>query len=84
MTDITEEEAEALDEQWTKNTPRLKPNGSGFISCRYARLMGLDDISMDYLITKSEATKKSPAQIISELIREEITNIAAQKATAGL
>jgi hypothetical protein len=72
MTDITAEEAEALDEQWTKNTPRLKPNGSGFISLRNARLMGLDDLSMDYLITRSEATKKSPGQIIGELIREKI------------
>jgi hypothetical protein len=34
--------------------------------------MGLDDLSIDYLITKSEATKKSPAQIIGELIREKI------------
>ncbi|GHV96694.1 hypothetical protein AGMMS50293_30140 [Spirochaetia bacterium] len=72
MTDITEEEAEALDEQWTKATPRLKPNGSGFISRRNARLMGLDDFSIDYLMTKSEATKKSPAQIIGDLIREKI------------
>jgi hypothetical protein len=72
MADITEEEAEALDEQWTRNTPRLKPNGSGFVSRRSARLMGLDDLSMDYLTTKSEATKKSPAQIIGELIREKI------------
>ncbi|GHV83103.1 hypothetical protein AGMMS50212_04430 [Spirochaetia bacterium] len=72
MADITEEEAEVLDERWTKATPRLKPNGSGFISRRNARLMGLDDLSMDYLMTKSEATKKSPAQIIGELIREKI------------
>jgi hypothetical protein len=72
MADITEEEAEALDEQWTRNTPYLKPNGSGFVSRRSARLMGLDDLSMDYLTTKSEATKKSPAQIIGELIREKI------------
>jgi hypothetical protein len=72
MTDITEEEAEALDERWTKDTPHLKPNGTGFISRRNARLMGLDDLSIDYLMTKSEATKKSPAQIIGELIREKI------------
>jgi hypothetical protein len=78
MIDITEEEAEALDEQWTKNTPRLKPNGSGFISRRYARLMGLDDFSIDYLMTKSEATKKSPAQIIGELIREKINATVAE------
>jgi hypothetical protein len=63
MADITEEEAEALDERWTKTTPRLKPNGTGFISRRNIRLMGLDDISMDYLLTKSAATSRSPAKI---------------------
>jgi hypothetical protein len=73
MADITEEEAEDLDERWTKATPRLKPNGSAFISRRNIRLMGLDDLSIDYLMTKSEATKKSPAQIIGELIRENLS-----------
>ncbi|GMO66040.1 MAG: hypothetical protein Ta2A_14000 [Treponemataceae bacterium] len=72
MADITNEEAEALDELWTKTTPKLKPNGTGFVSRRNARLMGLDDLSVDYLLTKSEATKKSPAEIISALIRKEL------------
>jgi hypothetical protein len=72
MADITEEEAEALDERWTKTTPRVKSNGTGFISRRNARLMGLDDLSLDYLFTKSEATKQTPAEIIGELVRKEL------------
>jgi hypothetical protein len=29
---MTEEEADALDEKWTKTTPKVGPNGSGYIS----------------------------------------------------
>ena len=72
MADITEEEAEALDELWTKTTPKVKANGTGFVSRREARLMGLDTLTMNYLITKSEATHKTPAQIVGELVRERI------------
>ena len=52
MPDMTEEEYDALDELWTKTTPKVGPNGTGFISRRNARLFGLDDFSMDYLLTK--------------------------------
>jgi hypothetical protein len=35
-------------------------------------MMGLDKLSTDYLWTKAEATHKTPAQIIGELVREKI------------
>ena len=70
MPDMTEEEYDALDELWTKTTPKVGLNGTGFISRRNARLFGLDDLSIDYLITKSIADHKTPADIISEMIRE--------------
>ena len=72
MPDMTEEEYDALDELWTKTTPKVGANGTGFISRRNARLFGLDDLSMDYLITKSMADHKAPADIIGEMIRERI------------
>ena len=31
MPDLTEEEYDALDEKWTKNTPKVGPNGTGFL-----------------------------------------------------
>jgi hypothetical protein len=34
--------------------------------------MGLDELSENYLITKSMATGQAPAQIIGSLIREKI------------
>ena len=72
MPDLTEEEADALDELWTKKTPKLKPNGTGFVSRREARLMGFDTLTMNYLITKAEATHKTPAQIVGDLVRKEL------------
>ena len=36
MTDLTEEEYDALDEKWTKATPKVGPNGTGFFAQRKA------------------------------------------------
>ncbi len=72
MPDLTEEEYDALDEYWTKNTPKIGPNGTGFVSRREARLFGLDDLSADYLLTKAIADHKTPAQIINEMVREKL------------
>jgi hypothetical protein len=47
MPDMTEEEYDALDELWTKTTPKVGPNGTGFISRREARLMGMDALSIN-------------------------------------
>jgi hypothetical protein len=72
MPDLTEKEYDDLDEYWTKNTPKVGPNGTGFVSRREARLFGLDDLSADYLLTKAIADHKTPAQIISEMVREKL------------
>ena len=71
--DMTEEEAEYWDEYFTKNTPRVNPAKLGvFARRRVNRFAGLDDLSVDYLLTKSIATRKTPEEIIGELIRKEI------------
>ena len=72
MPDLTEEEYDALDEYWTKNTPKVGPNGTGFVSRREARIFGLDDLSADYLLTKAIADHKTPAEIIGEMVRERL------------
>jgi len=38
--------------------------------------MGLDNLSINYLMTKAAADHKTPAEIISEMIRERISNTA--------
>jgi hypothetical protein len=72
MPELTEEEADVLDEYYTTHVPKVGPNGTGFISRRNARLLGLDNLTMDYLWTKAETDHKTPAQIIGELVREKI------------
>jgi hypothetical protein len=78
---MTEEEAFALDEKWTKTTPKVGPNGSGFISKRKAadptaHIITIDDLSADYLKTKAIADHKTPADIIGEMVRERIAATA--------
>ncbi|MDR3191673.1 MAG: hypothetical protein LBT87_01260 [Treponema sp.] len=77
MPELTEEEADALDEYYTTHVPKVGANGTGFISRRNARLLGLDNLTMDYIWTKAEADHKSPAQIIGELVREKIAAASA-------
>jgi len=74
MARMTEEEAFALDEKWTKTTPKVGPNGSGFLSKRKAdaRIITIDDLSADWLNTKALADHKTPAEIISEMVQERI------------
>ena len=71
---MTEEEAFALDEKWTKTTPKVGPNGSGFLSKRKAaaHIITIDDLSADWLNTKAIADHKTPAEIIGEMVQERI------------
>jgi len=75
---MTEEECNALDELLTKTTPKVGANGTGFVSKRNAKLFGLDELSVNYLFTKSLATHKSPAEIIGGMVREKIAEMSLQ------
>ena len=72
MARMTEEEADALDDFVTNNEITLGPNGSDWLSQRELRLMGLTNITVNYLMTKAMADHKSPAQLINELVAEKI------------
>jgi len=72
MIDMTEEEADALDEYFTKNLPRVDPSKGGITTRQGFRMVALDRISEDYLLTMALATKKTPTELISDLIRERI------------
>ncbi|MDR1931141.1 MAG: hypothetical protein LBQ44_11020 [Treponema sp.] len=72
MAKMTEEEAWALDDYVTNNEITLGPNGSGWLSQREARIMGVDDVSATWLRVKAEAAHKSIGQIINEIVRKEI------------
>jgi len=70
--DMTDEEYDALDEELTRIVPKLGPNGTGFFSQREMHFLGLTNMTVNYLLSKATANRKSPAQIIDELVYKEI------------
>jgi hypothetical protein len=72
MARMTEEEAFALDDFVTNNEITLGPNGSDWLSQREMRLLGMSNMTINYLMTKAMADHKSPAQLIDELVSKEI------------
>jgi hypothetical protein len=66
MPRMTEEEAWALDEEVTKNPPRVDPSKARHVS----RMVTLDDFSAEYLKSVSAVTHKTPSEIIGEMVRE--------------
>ena len=73
MTDMTDEEYEALDERWTKTTPKVNFSRPGIFARQRALLEVLDRVTANYIITRAEATSQTPAQVISKIIHKEIT-----------
>jgi hypothetical protein len=82
MPDLTEEEYAALDKKWTENPPKPGPNGTGFFARRKAALadqsarsITVDAVTADYLVNKAITARKTPADIISEMVQKEIAAV---------
>ena len=58
------------------NLTKNNPNGSGWLSQQEARLLGMNDMAVNYLKTIAEATHTSVGQVINELVREKIAAAA--------
>ena len=71
-TDMTDEEYDALDEGLTRNPPRIISNGSDWLSQREIRISGLKNMTVNYLLTKAMAERKTPVEIIDDLVREKL------------
>ena len=72
---MTEEEADALDEEVTRNPPTPGPNGTGFFSKRFgntAQIIAIDRASAAYLRSKAFATHKTPSEIVQDMIQREV------------
>jgi len=76
MKEMTDEEAYALDEYYTKNPPRVDPSKNGGFAKKSFRMVALDRLSEDYLFTKAIAAHKTPTEIIGDMVREEIARTA--------
>jgi hypothetical protein len=72
MFDMTEEEADALDEYFTTHLPRVDPTKGGVTTRQGFRMIALDRLSEDYLLTMAIATNKTPTELIGEMVREKI------------
>jgi len=73
MARMTEEEADALDEYYTKNPPKVDPAKKGGFFTRQRELLDvLDDVSIDYIMSHSISANKMPVQVIGEMVRERI------------
>jgi hypothetical protein len=69
---MTEEEADRLDELWTKTTPEIDTSKPGYFTQHMAHLIEVDNLSAAYLRARADASHKTPAEIIGELVREKI------------
>ena len=69
---VTEEEADALDEYFTKNLPKVDPGKGGITTRQGFRMVALDRMSEDYLLTMAIATKKTPTELIGDMVREKL------------
>jgi hypothetical protein len=70
---MTDEEAFALDEQYTKNPPKVDPSKARV----RIPLVRLDKASAEYLAKEAKATHKKPEEIISNLIMEKLGKVSA-------
>jgi hypothetical protein len=73
MAKMTDQEADMLDEFYTANPPKVDPAKRGGVFTRQRELLSvLDRTSIDYIMTQAIATKKMPAEIIGDMVRERI------------
>ncbi|MCL2066796.1 MAG: hypothetical protein FWG99_04960 [Treponema sp.] len=73
MARMTEEEANRLDELWTRTTPEVDTSKPGYFTQHMARLIEVDTVSAAYLRARADAAHKTPTQIISEIVREQMS-----------
>jgi len=69
---MTEEEADALDEEITNADITLKSGGGGMFTRQRDLIDALDRASADYIMIRATATNKMPLQILGEVVHEKI------------
>jgi len=72
MAEMTEEEADALDELWTKTTPKIRKGEGGFFTEHRARMLLLDETTVRILDARAKAVHQTPTEFITQLIRKDL------------
>ena len=75
MAEMTEEEADALDELWTKTTPKIRKGEGGFFTERRARMLLLDEATVHILDARAKAVHQTPTEYITQLIRKDFAAV---------
>jgi hypothetical protein len=69
---MTEEEANRLDEILTETTPTFTSGKPGVFARQKDMAVVLDSVTSRYLTSRMLITKRSPSELISELVQREI------------
>jgi hypothetical protein len=69
---MTDEEADALDELWTRTTPEIDTTRPGFLTRKGFTMVSLDPLTAAYLRAQADATHKTPSEVIGAMVREKI------------
>ena len=70
---MTEEEAFALDEYYTKYPPKVDPSKARI----RIPLVRVNNVSAEYLAKEAKATRKKPEEIVNNLIMEKLSKVSA-------
>jgi hypothetical protein len=68
MEDMTEAEAYALDEYYTNNPPAVDPSKARI----RIPMVRVDSLTAEHLLSLAHKTRKTPEEIVSELVRKRI------------
>ena len=74
MTYMTEEEADALDEEMTRTAPKVDFSKPDIFLKQRELLSILKPSAADYIMTRALATHQTPVQVIAELVDERIAS----------
>jgi hypothetical protein len=75
MAEMTEEEANELDELWTKTAPKINVGaGGGFFTERRARVIILDEQTAHILNARAMAGRQTPSEFIASILRREFAS----------
>ena len=69
---MPEEQADALHELRTRTTPPIRIGEGGPFTRQRDLLRSLDEVTANYILTRAEATRQTPAAVIAGLVREKL------------
>jgi len=72
MAEMTEEEADRLDELYTRTTPRVDPKKQGVFADHSQRLLVVDRLTAECLVARARAIGQTPTQVLASLVKEKI------------